>query len=150
MGIYHYSTRTTGTTPASPPSSISDVNGETLDPVIISRATRTGSRDQSRGAGQRCGAAVGAVGDAVNCRSVAEIVRFEGEVRYGRRAEVSRVRETRQSGQTRCDLAAPNPPVLVLHLKRFEMLGYHSAKLETPVAVPSNIPIDIGKYVGAR
>mmetsp|Transcript_29903 Transcript_29903/g.92573 ORF Transcript_29903/g.92573 Transcript_29903/m.92573 type:complete len:229 (+) Transcript_29903:767-1453(+) len=45
-------------------------------------------------------------------------------------------------------LAAPPPPVLVLHLKRFEMVGYHSAKLETPVAVPSNVAVDISKYVG--
>mmetsp|Transcript_2787 Transcript_2787/g.8368 ORF Transcript_2787/g.8368 Transcript_2787/m.8368 type:complete len:416 (+) Transcript_2787:3086-4333(+) len=57
--------------------------------------------------------------------------------------------EKRVRAVKRLRLAAPNPPVLVLHLKRFEMLGYHSAKLETPVAVPSNIPIDIGKYVGA-
>ena len=29
-------------------------------------------------------------------------------------------------------------------------VGYHSAKLETPVAVPSNVAIDISKYVGGN
>jgi len=57
--------------------------------------------------------------------------------------------ETRVRAVKRLRLAAPNPPVLVLHLKRFEMLGYHSAKLETPVTVPSNVAIDIGPYICA-
>ena len=58
------------------------------------------------------------------------------------------MREAR-AGREKVAVGCSQSTVLVLHLKRFEMLGYHSAKLETPVAVPSNIPIDIGKYVGA-
>ena len=42
---------------------------------------------------------------------------------------------------------AASPPVLVVHLKRFEMLGYHSAKLETCVAVHSTAPVDVGRFI---
>ncbi|KAH8073313.1 hypothetical protein JL720_10903 [Aureococcus anophagefferens] len=42
---------------------------------------------------------------------------------------------------------AASPPVLVVHLKRFEMLGYHSAKLETCVAVHATAPVDVGRFI---
>ena len=42
---------------------------------------------------------------------------------------------------------AASPPVLVVHLKRFEMPGYHSAKLETCVAVHSTAPVDVGRFI---
>ena len=58
--------------------------------------------------------------------------------------EVSRVREARAGRETVATGCSQSSRVGVAFEAVFEMLGYHSAKLETPVAVPSNIPMTTG------